>query len=1237
MQAIMRDIKIVFIVACSAAILAIVSDYAYLGDTEWRYRTRHIDRQLVQKEVTAATLLEDIEKDLVRSEDPVTLFRNNTGRPALDDGILVLVYKNDRIIYWSDNSIRFPAEYESRFETHNPVFISNGWFIPVHRKYLDYDLLALIGVYRQYSIENNMLRTGFPESFGLPEATGITFDEKASPFHVIGIEKGFHFGLLFPENKPNTVFIIIPVFFWLVFLFALIRLINLAAEWAGGRTNKAWRIIFTAIGFTVVYSITVVTGLPATVRATELFSPFLYSHGWLMPSVGHLALLSLLFVSGAGFLMRGEPVKLAMRSQGVRYMIAPGAFMGAGYVLFIFADALFRDMVMNSTINFEAFKILDMTFMSLAGYLSVLLLLSLPAVFFLRAFIMMEKLSLKENIIVTATTGMVLPVLCLAGIKCDIAGIAYILVLACIIMFWRRSSLSIVSLISIFAGLTAIFSTVLISKYSGIKEDKNLRVLAVSLASDNDMVAEDLLIDLWPTLRDDSTLAVLMQREVFSPDDIDAVFRHLEESYFYGYWENYDLNIVICRDDSPLEIPATGSFASNCFVYFDERIKNEGDTITGTGFWFMHNQGGRAYYLSRLFYKSSTFLTNGLFIELVSHIEAYQAGYPELLLDGSSQRFPRLRNISYAKYSDSTLVLRAGEFPYDNHIMPEDLSGEYRFVKVNGYKHLFYSRGEMTLVVTTKAVTPLDKVITFAYLFITILLFSFIILLIFTRNPVDMLRFDTFRRRLQLAFAAVLSIVFIIIIAWSLFLSTAQFRNNHTRIIREKTTSVTIELEHKLAAEQVLDERWSDESYRSLNELLVKFSNVFMTDINLYSPSGALLATSRPEVFSRNLDGNMIDPVAFGVLADDGKTEFIGEEKIGGLKYLSAYMPFYNTDNRLLAYVNLPYFAMQNILTGEISNLVVTLINFTLLLMMLMMWFAVFLSERITSPLILLQRAMASVEYGKQNEHITYRGHDEIGELVKQYNRMIDELGESAGKLARSERELAWREMARQIAHEIKNPLTPMKLNVQQLFRWWNDKTPDFAAKLKKFTDNQIEYIDNLSNIASAFSYFARLPGAEPTEVDVLAQLRTTIDIFGNADNTTITLWSGNISKAVVMADKEHLNGIFSNLIKNAFQAIPSDRKGIVTVTLSATFDKVQIRISDNGIGIPDELRQKMFTPNFTTKSSGMGLGLSIVKRYVETAGGVIWFETENNKGTSFIIELPLLYTVERLGKEGSR
>jgi len=361
-------------------------------------------------------------------------------------------------------------------------------------------------------------------------------------------------------------------------------------------------------------------------------------------------------------------------------------------------------------------------------------------------------------------------------------------------------------------------------------------------------------------------------------------------------------------------------------------------------------------------------------------------------------------------------------------------------------------------------------------------------------------------------------------------------------------------------------------------------------------------------------------------------SEYYQTEKIGNLQYLSAYIPFFNTDNKVIAYLNLPYFRMQSVLAKEISNLIVAVINFTLLLIIITMSLAVFISGRLTSPLDMLSKGLATVGVGKKSEQLTYAGNDEIGDLVKQYNRMVDEIEESTHKLANSEREYAWREMAKQIAHEIKNPLTPMKLNIQQLFKSWNDKVPGFDKTIDRFTKNQIEYIDNLSSIASAFSAFAKMPVSNPVEVDILEQIRITLELFKNTDNVTFRVHWPQESKIIIYADKEQLNGVFSNLIKNGIQSIPPGRNGLIMLKIEVKSDKVVVSVSDNGTGIPESLRKNLFTPNFTTKSSGMGLGLSIAKKYIESANGRIWFESEVGKGSLFYFELPVLYSVEKPG-----
>jgi nitrogen fixation/metabolism regulation signal transduction histidine kinase len=368
-----------------------------------------------------------------------------------------------------------------------------------------------------------------------------------------------------------------------------------------------------------------------------------------------------------------------------------------------------------------------------------------------------------------------------------------------------------------------------------------------------------------------------------------------------------------------------------------------------------------------------------------------------------------------------------------------------------------------------------------------------------------------------------------------------------------------------------------------------------------------------------------MDNLAFVNLFSLRKSDYFQKEKIGNLEYISAYVPFFNAEYDLLAYLNLPYFRMQSMLAREISNTIVAIINFTLLMIVITMSLAVLISGRLTSPLAVLSSRLASVELGKKSEHLTYKGNDEVGELVRQYNRMVDELEQSVLKLSNSEREYAWREMAKQIAHEIKNPLTPMKLNIQQLYKSWTDKVPGFEKKLERFTKNQIEYIDSLSSIASAFSTFARIPEAKPVPVDLLEQIKTTLELFKNSDNIIFRVVSPHNENFLIYADKEQINGVFSNLIKNGIQSIPPEKEGVIKVNIERKNGKIVVSVSDNGTGIPESLKQKMFIPYFTTKSSGTGLGLSIVKRYVENAGGRIWFESESDRGTTFFIEFPHL------------
>jgi nitrogen fixation/metabolism regulation signal transduction histidine kinase len=440
----------------------------------------------------------------------------------------------------------------------------------------------------------------------------------------------------------------------------------------------------------------------------------------------------------------------------------------------------------------------------------------------------------------------------------------------------------------------------------------------------------------------------------------------------------------------------------------------------------------------------------------------------------------------------------------------------------------------------------------------------------------------------------------------------------------EKLQSVYLELENNLSSETKLSYIWKNEEYNNLENLLRHLSNLFSTDINIYAPSGRMVASSRPEIFDKGICGAYMNSMAYFQMTKNNKIEFIQNEWLGNQRYSSIYTPFVNYQGNIIAYINLPYFTKQSELTDEISTMLMAIINFYIILALVSLSLAVVISDNITRPLKVIQESIATMKIGKGNEKIKYSGKDEIADLIDEYNRKVDELERSAELLSKSEREFAWREMAKQVAHEIKNPLTPMKLSIQQLQRSWNDKHAFIENYFERVTQTLIEQIDNLSTIATEFSNFAQMPLTKNEKIDLKKLIYDTISLFNN--NNTIVDFKYNVFENAdysIWADKEQLIRVFINLLNNSFQAIPENVQGKIEISMIFEENKIKVIVSDNGKGIQEENRNKLFQPNFTTKSSGSGLGLAICKKIIENAGGIINYEPGKEIGSTFIVSLP--------------
>jgi len=284
------------------------------------------------------------------------------------------------------------------------------------------------------------------------------------------------------------------------------------------------------------------------------------------------------------------------------------------------------------------------------------------------------------------------------------------------------------------------------------------------------------------------------------------------------------------------------------------------------------------------------------------------------------------------------------------------------------------------------------------------------------------------------------------------------------------------------------------------------------------------------------------------------------------------------------------------------------------------------ISNWLTRPLQILQESLSKLKLGSKNEKIKYTAKDEIGLIVNAYNEKIEELEAAAEKLTRTERETAWREMAKQVAHEIKNPLTPMKLSVQQLLRAYDPENPEKSKEqIKKVVDSVIEQIDGLTRIANEFSNFAQMPQPKKEKQDLVALIENTLVVYENREDYVIETITEE-KEISVNIDKSQIIQVLNNLIKNAIQSLHNTKKGEIKIdiTLKNVKNQVSVTISDNGTGISKVDQEKIFIPHFTTKSKGSGIGLSLVKQIIENHGGKIWFSSEEGKGSSFSFSVPI-------------
>ncbi len=400
---------------------------------------------------------------------------------------------------------------------------------------------------------------------------------------------------------------------------------------------------------------------------------------------------------------------------------------------------------------------------------------------------------------------------------------------------------------------------------------------------------------------------------------------------------------------------------------------------------------------------------------------------------------------------------------------------------------------------------------------------------------------------------------------------------------------------------------------------IYKIADVHSLQLNIYDLDGSLLKTSRATLTLDTLQICMSTEV-LNELSNKAEHRYIEKSRENGETFQSSYS--YITDKKFkpIAILNLPYLENNDFLANELNEFLIRLIYAYSFVLLMAVVIAFVLSKYITKSIKTISDKINTTRLEKSNQKIEIDdASDEISTLVNSYNSMIDELEESAVKLARGEREQAWREMAKQVAHEIKNPLTPMRLTVQNFQRKFDPKDPNIFQKVDEYSKTLIQQIDTMSSIASAFSSFAKMPAQQNETLNVVKIVKLALDIF----NEDYIVFSSDADEIIAKFDRTQLIRVVTNLVKNGIQAIPINKEPKILVNVKSEGNNVVITISDNGSGVSEENKTKVFEPKFTTKSSGMGLGLAMVKNIVEMHKGIISFESETNKGTTFKVTIP--------------
>lgn len=1218
-------------------VIAVVAAFIMVQQTQRNLSTNvAVNRIENEYQDLEEEIIETISNDQIVSNlitDSYT-FEEFSGLAAKPYGIIV--YQQDSAIIWTNNFIT-PVKAQLVYND-APLFISetNGEYIIFQHDFPgEIHVIGFLPLQFDFGIKNKYLNDVKTPGIQIPAHLKLQARPSPSTAAVHSLNGNEIFYI-----SPNPEISPVPVYTPLVYILLaaafiiLLIIIYHTAKWIAAKFNRFLGITAIIVMLIGLYLVVNMLLFKQIFIYLPLFDPLHYGSPGIANSTGDLLIKTILLFTFSLFFSNHFYIKLS--TKGSISKIASLLIAVFLVLTSLLTGQIFRSLIIDSSISFNINNFFSLNYFSFVGFLCISVLLLSYFFIGVRCVEIMVRGADKKYrfvIIVFLVGILALTFQRLTGRALQTDMIALVTGFVLIRIFLLNNKIGTRSLGGMMIWLIyfSSFSAYIFSTSIAHKEIETKRLFALKKSIEKDPITEYLFSDIEADVIKQLAMQGVTRdnEERIRPGVINQIRQDLQSNYF----KKYATDIFVFKNDTA--IISTNAEATPSRYSFIDAIENNGEFTSAKNLYFINDYTGNYYYLAELNVHNDSDKNYIAYLRMVPRKFTGESIYPELLIDDDLRTSESFVAFDYAVYNDHTLSEREGDYSYplmDIFYMDKDL--ESTTIQQNDYNHYLYKVNENKKVIVS---VPQDNwfqpVSIFSYLFFFYLIFLVIIILLewLSRVVQGNLVFKewlnaSLQNKIQTSVISLIIFAFIMMGVATIYYISNQYNFSHKQRLLNKIEGVQTNIDYLFS-----DSRKKNKG-EGLNALQLKkignkvgeLSEIHEMDINIYKPGGDLLASSQPDIFDKGLVSKKMNSLAYFKMSCDKETWFIQTEKIGDLPFLSAYVPVLDNEGETMFYLNLPYFATEQNLRAEISSFMVTLVNVYVLLLILAGIIAFFVSRSITSPLATIAGKFKGIKLGKGNDPIHWTHEDEIGLLVAEYNKMLKELENSAELLAKSERESAWRDMAKQVAHEIKNPLTPMRLSIQHLQRAIQSNAPNVKELTSKVTDTILEQIDNLTHIASEFSNFAVMPKAVNEQLCLNDLLTNVTSLFNEHDHVELTLQLPD-NRIEVFADKNQLLRVFNNVIKNAIQAIPDDREGKINVILYMAEHRAMVKVTDNGRGIAENEKDKVFVPNFTTKSSGMGIGLAMCKNIVESAGGYIWFESVEGQGTTFFIELPVI------------